>query len=99
MIRFRLPDETLTLYNLNELARMFGITYRSAWAMVSDGKIPATRLRRRWYVAEPNIRAYLLGARRDGRRKAKVDPPTFPTFTTVDIPDGEPDPFFTAEDM
>lgn len=50
--------EGMTLYDVDELAEMFGVHADSVRAMLASGKLRGRKLLRRWFVSDADLRAY-----------------------------------------
>lgn len=48
------------LFNAEELADLLGVTTETARRYIKDGRIKARKIGTRYYVSEPNIKAFLL---------------------------------------
>lgn len=53
------PD--LKLYSLQEVSKILGVTHRTAWNYVKDGKIKAVKIGGAWKVTEENLRKFING--------------------------------------
>ena len=79
----------ITLYDLEETAQLLGVTVRTAWQYIRDGKIPANKIGGKYLISEQTILAYYHGAqmvddlgntlpRRNKKRNVK--PPKYAQF-------------------
>lgn len=84
----------ITLYDLEETAQLLGVTYRTAWQYVRDGKIPANKIGGQYLVSEETVIAFYHGAqmvddlgntlpRRNKKRAVK--PPKYTQFRRVPL--------------
>lgn len=55
------PLEEIKLYNLLEVSKITGVSYRTIQNYVKDGKIKAVKIGGKWRVTEENLRAFLTG--------------------------------------
>lgn len=53
------PD--LTLYNLEQVSEILGITHRTAWSYVKQGKLKAVMIGNAWKVTEENLKKFING--------------------------------------
>ncbi len=53
------PD--LRLYSLEELSQLIGVTHRTMWNYVKEGKIKATKIGGAWKVTEENYKRFVNG--------------------------------------
>jgi len=53
------PD--LRLYSLEEVSKLIGVTHRTAWNYVKEGKLKATKIGGAWKVTEENLRKFSNG--------------------------------------
>ena len=72
------PSGRLTLYDREEVAEELGITPRTVWQYIHDERIPAVKIKGKWYIWEKNLIAFLAGAK-STHSKHKVKPPEFST--------------------
>ena len=92
----------LTLYTREEVAKELGISPRTVWQYIKDERLPAVKIKGKWYVWERNLIAFLTGAKSTHSRN-KVAPPKFATIPLVENrkrePEEEapPDPFYTRD--
>ena len=57
----RLRTETLTMYDRNELAEIFGVSAHSVWCWIKSGRLPGQLIGGKWYVTEDAVRRFLDG--------------------------------------
>jgi len=50
--------EDLVLYDVEELASLFGVQEKTVRQLFRDGKLQGRKLARRWYTTEEHLRAY-----------------------------------------
>lgn len=62
-IKKNIAGEITVLYTLDEAAAVLGVSERTLRTYIYEGRIPACKLRRRWYIWDKNLNAYLRGAK------------------------------------
>ena len=50
--------EDLELYNVEELAKLFGVQEKAIRSLFKDGKLKGRKLARRWYTTAEELRDY-----------------------------------------
>ncbi len=50
--------EDLVLYDVEELASLFGVQEKTVRQLFRDGKLKGRKLARRWYTTEEDLREY-----------------------------------------
>ncbi len=75
----RVAGERITLLTLQEVTEILGVSERTARQYIVDGLIPACKLKRRLYVTDKNLSAFLRGAK-STRRKTAVTAPQYETI-------------------
>ena len=90
------PSGKLTLYTREEVAEQLHISPRTVWQYIHDERLPAVKIKGKWYVWERNLIAFLTGAK-STKQKHKVAPPKFatPPFVESRRDDDPPDPFYS----
>lgn len=53
----------IVLYDRGEVAKMLGVSKRSVWQYIKDGRLPAVMIDHKWLVLERNLVAFVSGAR------------------------------------
>lgn len=53
--------ENLKLYTLPQVAKILGITDRTAWNYVKAKKIKAVKIGGKWKISEDNLREFING--------------------------------------
>ena len=53
------PD--LKLYSLEEVAKILGVTHRTAWNYVKADKIKANKIGGAWKITEENLKKFIEG--------------------------------------
>lgn len=76
MITKRVGAETIRLYDLTEASEILGTSERTTRQYLYDGLIPSVRLKRRLYITDRNLSAFLRGAS-STKRKKRVEPPKY----------------------
>lgn len=51
----------IKLYTLEEVARILGVTRRTAWEYAKQKKIKAVKIGGRWKITESNLQKFLDG--------------------------------------
>ncbi len=51
-------SEDLVLYDVPELAKLFGLSEKSVRLLFKQGKLKARKMARKWYVTEAELKAY-----------------------------------------
>ncbi len=51
----------IKLYTLEEVARILGVTHRTAWEYAKQKKIKAVKIGGRWKITESNLQKFLDG--------------------------------------
>ena len=73
------PTGKITLYTSEEVAQELQISPRTVWQYIHDERLPAVKIKGKWYIWERNLVAFLSGAK-STRQKHKVEPPPFATL-------------------
>ncbi len=63
-----------TLYKLDEVAEMLGLTKRTLYSYVKDGRLKAVKIGKFWRVSEENLQDFIQkGSKRpkEGKENAK----------------------------
>ncbi len=50
----------LILYDVKDLSKLFAITEKTARQLFKTGKLKGRKVGRRWYVTEPDLKAYFI---------------------------------------
>lgn len=50
-----------TFYSATEVAELLGVTRRTITTWISKGRIQGQKIGKRWYFAESNVKAFLMG--------------------------------------
>ncbi len=58
-IREERPE--LVLYTLEEVAELLGLTHRTVWQYVKDGKLKAVMIGNKWRVSKENYSRFING--------------------------------------
>ena len=53
--------ENIKLYTLPQVAKILGVTERTAWNYVKAQKIKAVKIGGKWKVSEDNLREFING--------------------------------------
>lgn len=53
--------ESIKLYTLPQVAKIIGVTDRTAWNYVKAGKIKAVKIGGKWKISEDNLREFING--------------------------------------
>ncbi len=51
-------SEDLVLYDVEELAKLFGMSEKSIRLLLKEGKLQGRKMARKWYVTETELKAY-----------------------------------------
>lgn len=51
-------SEDLVLYDVEELARLFGLSEKSVRLLFKEGKLQGRKMARKWYTTETELKAY-----------------------------------------
>lgn len=51
-------SEDLVLYDVEELAKLFGLTEKSVRLLFKEGKLQGRKMARKWYTTETELKAY-----------------------------------------
>jgi len=51
-------SEDLVLYDVEELAKLFGMTEKSIRLLFREGKLQGRKMARKWYTTEAELKAY-----------------------------------------
>jgi len=54
------------LYGIDEVAAALGVTPRSVYAYLKDGRLRGIKYGRSWHISKENLQAFLDGERKDG---------------------------------
>ena len=49
----------LKMYSTSELADILGVTHRTAWQYVKDGKVKAMKIGNAWKISEEHLREFM----------------------------------------
>jgi hypothetical protein len=51
-------SDDLVLYDVEELARLFGLSEKSVRGLLKTGKLRGKKMARKWYTSEAELKAY-----------------------------------------
>ena len=71
-----IAGERIKLLSIEDVTHVLNVSERTARQYLVDGLIPSCTIKRRKYVTEQNLVAFLKGAK-STRRKAAVPPPKY----------------------
>ncbi len=62
------PDASPLLVNMQEAARLLGLSRRTVWSLARGGQLPCVRIRRRVLFSPDSLRAWLRTHEKGGAK-------------------------------